>query len=151
MFYQIAYEGDFWSLCTVTFWQKIHLLIGNATTWYVQQNFYTKYLNISNTHISLTRHHWLISFLKLKKDGNKRFTDWNIWNTYVLHMLAIWDQSHGCEFLAAPINSQRVVPKSDTYNTDCYNTTTSFWKQPFHDLSHLYWDPWLWNSIIAAQ
>ena len=40
---------------------------------YVQQKFCIKYLNISN--IS-TRNLWLVSFLKLKKDGN-------IWNTYI--------------------------------------------------------------------
>ena len=27
--FQITYEGDFWSLCTVTFWQKIESLISN--------------------------------------------------------------------------------------------------------------------------
>ena len=27
---QIAYEGDFWSLCTVTFWQKVDFLISNT-------------------------------------------------------------------------------------------------------------------------
>ena len=29
-FFQIAYEGDFWSLRTVTFWQKVDFLISNA-------------------------------------------------------------------------------------------------------------------------
>ena len=29
-FFQIVYEGDFWSLCTVTFWQKVDFLISNA-------------------------------------------------------------------------------------------------------------------------
>ena len=28
--HQIAYEGNFWSLCTVTFWQKVDFLIINA-------------------------------------------------------------------------------------------------------------------------
>ena len=28
--FQIAYEGDFWSLCTVTFWKKVDFLISNA-------------------------------------------------------------------------------------------------------------------------
>ena len=27
--FQIAYEGDVWSLCTVTFWQKVDYLISN--------------------------------------------------------------------------------------------------------------------------
>ena len=27
---QIAYEGDFWALCTVTFQQKVDFLISNA-------------------------------------------------------------------------------------------------------------------------
>ena len=27
--FQIAYEGVFWALCTVTFWQKIDFLISN--------------------------------------------------------------------------------------------------------------------------
>ena len=29
-FFQIAYEGDFGSLCTLTFWQKVDFLISNA-------------------------------------------------------------------------------------------------------------------------
>ena len=29
-FFQIAYEGDFRSLCTVTYWQKVDSLISNA-------------------------------------------------------------------------------------------------------------------------
>ena len=29
-FFQIAYEGDFRSLCTVNFWQKVDFLISNA-------------------------------------------------------------------------------------------------------------------------
>ena len=29
-FFQIAYEGDFRVLCTVTFWQKVDFLISNA-------------------------------------------------------------------------------------------------------------------------
>ena len=28
--FQIAYEGDFWSLCTVTFGKKVDFLISNA-------------------------------------------------------------------------------------------------------------------------
>ena len=28
--FQISYEGDFWSLCTVTFSQKVDFLISNA-------------------------------------------------------------------------------------------------------------------------
>ena len=29
--FHIAYEGDFWSLCSVTFWQKVNFLISNAS------------------------------------------------------------------------------------------------------------------------
>ena len=29
-FFQIAYEGDFWCLCTVAFWLKVYLLISNT-------------------------------------------------------------------------------------------------------------------------
>ena len=29
-FQEIAYEGDFWSLCAVTFWQKFDFLISNG-------------------------------------------------------------------------------------------------------------------------
>ena len=30
-FFQIAYEGDFLSLCTLSFWQKVYFLISNAS------------------------------------------------------------------------------------------------------------------------
>ena len=30
IFFQIAYEEDFGSLCTVTFWQKVDFLISNV-------------------------------------------------------------------------------------------------------------------------
>ena len=33
--FQIAYVADFRSLCTVTFWQKVDLLISNATIQYI--------------------------------------------------------------------------------------------------------------------
>ena len=39
---QIAYEVDFWSLCTVTFWQKVDFLISNTCyNWRLYGSFWS--------------------------------------------------------------------------------------------------------------